>query len=211
MGLQDGYLLAMSRYEFPPMLGPAENFPVGSIEWAQRISNRLQIAADTVSTTTIHHLTRTIAQIWSADRRPWEVWPENRPFGTPDDYCKAVTGHPWKSLIEIVKEMGGEQLQFDFRDMQAELAKAQAKHRKPGRPSSEIRDHITVLRGKDDNQGGGTQSSYLLRRLARDHPVILEQYRRGDFKSARAAALAAGIVKPPKPRLKICPHCGGEL
>jgi len=39
----------MERYEFTPMLGPAEHFPVGSVEWSQRISNRLQISTNTVS------------------------------------------------------------------------------------------------------------------------------------------------------------------
>ena len=27
----------MERYEFTPMLGPAEHFPVGSVEWSQRL------------------------------------------------------------------------------------------------------------------------------------------------------------------------------
>ena len=39
----------MERYEFTPMLGPAEHLAVGSVEWSQRISNQLQIATDTVS------------------------------------------------------------------------------------------------------------------------------------------------------------------
>lgn len=43
---------------------------------------------------------------------------------------------------------------------------------------------------------GGNSSSYLLRRLARQSPDTLEAYERGEFKSARSAAIAAGIVKP---------------
>jgi hypothetical protein len=43
---------------------------------------------------------------------------------------------------------------------------------------------------------GSTRSAYLLRRLAREHPDILERYQRGEFKSPRAAAIAAGIIKP---------------
>ena len=39
----------MERYEFTPMIGPAADFPEGSVEWSQRISNQLQIATDTVS------------------------------------------------------------------------------------------------------------------------------------------------------------------
>jgi hypothetical protein len=37
--------------------------------------------------------------------------------------------------------------------------------------------------------------THLRRRLARDHPVILERYERGEFKSVRAAAIKAGIVE----------------
>jgi hypothetical protein len=197
----------MLRYEFPPMLGPAEDFPVGSLEWAERISNRFRIAAKTVSTTTVQHLNRIIVQIWTAQPRPWEIWPEDRPFGTPDDYCRSVTGHPWKALIEIVKEMGGEQLELNFRDMQAELAKAQARHRKQGTRTDLQRDNVTKLRGKGGSSDGGNSGSYLLRRLARDHPVILARYERGEFKSVRAAAIEAGIIKKAARR---CPHCGHE-
>lgn len=43
---------------------------------------------------------------------------------------------------------------------------------------------------------GGTSQTYLLRRLARDAPEILERVKAGEFKSARAAAIEAGIIKP---------------
>ena len=45
----------------------------------------------------------------------------------------------------------------------------------------------------------GNRSTYLTRRIARDHPKILEQMKAGKFKSVRAAAKAAGIVKEPTP------------
>ena len=41
--------------------------------------------------------------------------------------------------------------------------------------------------------GGNTE--YLLRRIARDYPDILERLQRGEFSSITAAALEAGIVK----------------
>jgi hypothetical protein len=43
---------------------------------------------------------------------------------------------------------------------------------------------------------GGTSQRYLLQRLARDCPEILERVKTGEFKSARAAAIEAGIIKP---------------
>jgi hypothetical protein len=44
----------------------------------------------------------------------------------------------------------------------------------------------------------GTDPEYLAARLARDHPEILERVKAGEFPSMRAAAVAAGIVKPRK-------------
>jgi hypothetical protein len=48
-------------------------------------------------------------------------------------------------------------------------------------------DNITFSRGDD--------ADYLTRRIARDHPDILERMKAGEFTSVRAAALEAGIRK----------------
>lgn len=50
----------------------------------------------------------------------------------------------------------------------------------------------------------GTTQTYLLRRLARDAPEILERVKAGEFKSARAAAIEAGIIKP-VPTVRLVP------
>ncbi len=41
----------------------------------------------------------------------------------------------------------------------------------------------------------GNSRAYLVRRIARDHPDILERMKRGEFVSVHRAAIAAGIVK----------------
>jgi len=43
----------------------------------------------------------------------------------------------------------------------------------------------------------GNDATYLARRLLRDAPVIFEALERGEYKSVRQAAIAAGIVKVP--------------
>jgi hypothetical protein len=43
---------------------------------------------------------------------------------------------------------------------------------------------------------GGTGREYLMARLARDRPDILERMKAGEFASVRAAAIEAGIIKP---------------
>jgi hypothetical protein len=45
----------------------------------------------------------------------------------------------------------------------------------------------------------GTGAAYLVRRLKRDAPAIASQLARGEFRSVRAAALAAGLIQPPDP------------
>jgi hypothetical protein len=70
------------------------------------------------------------------------------------------------------------------------------------------KDQAKTLRAEGGKKGGrGNLSSdttkvnrgaeYLVRRLKRDHLEIAEALARGEFPSARAAAMAAGIVKPP--------------
>ena len=44
----------------------------------------------------------------------------------------------------------------------------------------------------------GTSQDYLLARLRRDHPAILSRLEAGEFRSVRAAAIEAGIVKDEK-------------
>ena len=99
----------MERYEFTPMLGPAEHLPVGSVEWSQRISYRLQIATDTVSYDVEHLVVRCLTQVLSAGPKPWAVWPEGKPFETPDAWARAVTGHHWEVLVRIANEFGGKE------------------------------------------------------------------------------------------------------
>ena len=69
--------------------------------------------------------------------------------------------------------------------------------------------HGEIGNGRADKSRGGNTTSkdrgqaYLLRRLARDAPDILERVKAGEFKSARAAAIEAGIIKPiPSVQLK---------
>lgn len=61
--------------------------------------------------------------------------------------------------------------------------------RKSGRAKLDQSDVITLIRGT-------TGSPYLIARLRRDYPAILARLEAGEFPSVRAAARAAGIVRP---------------
>ena len=50
-----------------------------------------------------------------------------------------------------------------------------------------------------DDIKGGNNTSYLKARLKRDAPKILSRLQAGEFRSVRAAAIEAGIVKPATP------------
>ncbi len=49
---------------------------------------------------------------------------------------------------------------------------------------------------KTDKPTESSDAEYLTRRIARDNPELLERMKAGEFKSVRAAAIEAGIVKP---------------
>jgi hypothetical protein len=173
-------------HQFAPMLGPPDRYPSGSLEWAERMSNRLQLETQSVSTHTVQHLKQHIVQMWTSPIRPWDIYPVP-PYNTPDDYCRKMTGHSWKGLLAVISELTGDK---DFeRTMLADNARAQAEHRTQGARTDRHVYKINKLKR------GGTGAAYLLRRLARDHPEILAQYERGEFKSVREAAKKAEIIK----------------
>ena len=60
-------------------------------------------------------------------------------------------------------------------------------------------------RGSDRTSTRGETQSYLLRRIARDQPELLDQIGPGkEHRSARAAAIAAGIIRP-VPTIRLVP------
>jgi hypothetical protein len=187
----------VSLYEFAPAseLGSADDYPVGSVEWAERISNRLQISALSVSTHTVHHLRKAIKEIWQAQPPPWEIWP-TPPFGTPDDYCQAVTGHSWEFLVGVVAEFSDDP-DLTAEKMRGELGRAQAEHRSQGTRT----DLLPVQNRKLIS--GSTNAPYLLRRLARDYKDFLTRYEAGEYRSVRAAAIAAGMITIDEPFVQL--------
>ncbi len=62
-----------------------------------------------------------------------------------------------------------------------------------GRGNGIKRDNIPL----DNNRG--TSAAHLTARIARDAPAVHERMKAGEFPSVRAAAIEAGVVKPPDP------------
>ena len=55
---------------------------------------------------------------------------------------------------------------------------------------------VAISHSKPVNQLSSDSHERILRRLARDAPEILERVKAGEFRSARAAAIEAGIITP---------------
>ena len=72
-----------------------------------------------------------------------------------------------------------------------------AKHgNQPGEMNS--RNRVDNIKSVDDTKGG-TSADYLAARIKRDRPDIAEAVERGEYRSIRQAAIAAGIVKQNTP------------
>ena len=73
----------------------------------------------------------------------------------------------------------------------AQHAREQAVEVRQGQPKKES----NRSNGTNTLQTSGNGSEYLLRRLAKTAPDILDRYEAGEFKSVRAASIAAGHIK----------------
>jgi hypothetical protein len=104
----------------------------------------------------------------------WEVLG----FETLDDYLKAELG-------------------FNQRQLRARLAQDLAADPNV-KPAAEHGTNQHTRGGAiSTSSHGSTQASTIVRRLKRDYPKIAKALARGEFPSARAAAIAAGICKVP--------------
>lgn len=95
----------------------------------------------------------------------------------------------------------------------AELSRSLARSGDPpvlGMPSPNpagINQHTKKTERIADNSPpsyrGPNGQAEILRRIKRDHPDIAERVERGEFRSARAAGIAAGFIKPSPPSLQL--------
>jgi hypothetical protein len=117
-------------------------------------------------------------------------------FKSFEDFCREELG---KTLEEV------EQIMRGVRILQAqgvtEPTLAQVMDTVPD--LAESRRPTKEEQGNKDSNGilikGGNNRNYLAARLKRDHPGIVERVKAGEFKSMRAAAIEAGIVKIKSP------------
>lgn len=113
-------------------------------------------------------------------------------FASFEDFCKAELG---KTLCEVEQIVSGVRvLQATGRTAPitpAEAIAAAPKLQPTGRPKKGSQ--------RPPLQKGSNSKVRLAARINRDHPEIAERVKAGEFKSIRAAAIVAGIVKVKTP------------
>jgi Arc/MetJ-type ribon-helix-helix transcriptional regulator len=187
----------------------------GSHEWAVAMRREIQSALKEAKTSSeyLQSLLRLMEQ-----HRGYRALddPRGRKFTTYESFC--VCKYPWglgyrkADIDRIVAERKGREVEERAQDAEP-ISKAGGVRVGAGRKSAEaaaLQAEVAVAlplfgaKPKAKNQvdvinlktPGGTHADYLTARIARDHPDILVRMKAGEFKSVRAAALEAGIVKP---------------
>lgn len=149
------------------LFGPRQAKTKGSPEWCWQTLELLKSAYAAVERRwqEVEEIKGDLATV-----KAWEVIPPGNPYGSEDAMLEAELGAPAKVV--------------DFEVEKAKLGRR-------GRPTNEERAN----KGSLSTFKGERGSSYRRARIERDRPDIAERLNRGEFKSVRAAAVEAGIVK----------------
>ena len=119
-------------------------------------------------------------------------------FASFEDFCKAELG---KTLCEVEQIVSGVRvLQATGRTAPITPAEAIAAAPKIQTLTDAGKKGGRGKKAPDNVRGfNGNSQDYLAARINRDHPEIAERVKAGEFKSIRAAAIVAGIVKVKTP------------
>jgi hypothetical protein len=174
----------MGRASFPVFMDPSDRYPVGSAEWAGRISASLSGEFDRFGNWNLRRLIEALRV--ALPGRPWRVWPPppERPWGSREVWCQRLFELSWKRVVGMIGEVHPDEaraLLILGGDEDAELVAAgggKNQWGRTGKPSEIIHDYIMndngtpdlfavpdppKLRRKVAEQG--TSAEYLLRRL----------------------------------------------
>jgi len=112
----------------------------------------------------------------------WKKIPPDHPYGSLDAMLRAEVGLSAAGVRTRIRQASERAKALNGKTV-----------RKRGRPSLASTENANSISIADDRRYG-TSADYLTRRIARDRPDILGRMAAGEFPSARAAALEAGIV-----------------
>jgi hypothetical protein len=182
----------LDKHVYPPMLGPLEETPAGSPDWAERLGLRLQLTIQRFEHFGVEELIPLLELALNTDPHPWKVWPKEQPAGTAEHYFRYAAGincasladliHAYKPghpLIDRLRRLADERIQPKPKQ---EIGKGKAG---PGRGN---KTGYTVPRLNDR----GNAREHLLGQLKRDAPELADRVINGEL-TANAAAIQAGI------------------
>lgn len=153
---------------------------------------------------------KTLAEI--QEHRAWEKIPTDKPYGSLDALLQDVIGCTLKEARDRIVERLDALRDEAVNPSKGVGAPTGNKNATKAEDKNNV-DHINIVPKKESK--GGTGSEYLLGRIKRDaedqkHPErqtaarqALEDYVAGKHVSVRAAARAAGIIKPPRPENQV--------
>jgi hypothetical protein len=159
------------------LFNPRADKPVGSAAWCWQTIALLQGYWSHLETSS-GYVEGVLRELEGA--RAWEVVPPEKPYGSLDALLRAEIGADRNAIRSRID------------DLRAQGAKTTALHANGGdRRSPEFQiDGVNLKRD-------GNSADYLLARIKRDAPEVLERFVSGEFPNVRAAADVAGIPRPP--------------
>jgi len=159
--------------------------PAGSVGWCWTKLNLLSIYYKTTASSFSD-----IQQLWDdlVGHKAWLVIPDGAPYGTPEAMLRGELGI---TLPKFREELSRRERVLQLARDEAVTALGPAVPAKGG-PS---RNPSGRSKGSNTTLGKERGAEYLVRRLKRDAPEHAARLAAGEYRSARAAALAAGIVR----------------
>jgi len=167
------------KFHFANMRDATDSLTVGSPEWLEGMSVRLQYTFEKVEEYGIEKLIAVLRDLLKYE--PWDSVPKDRPCKRADVYYEGVTGKPWRVLVALVRE-------YD-----ESLATEIQAHVNSGGKDNQY----TVPVDNVNRQPDGNSEAYTLNRLRRAAPELFEKVKQGGI-SANAAAIQAGFRRPTK-------------
>ena len=90
------------RYQFKPMPTATSKLEVGSPEWIDNMTGRIQMAYDQAERYGVDKLVTAIRELIEVVPEPWEYFPEVNPVGDVEGFFLLVTGHTWSDIKPLV-------------------------------------------------------------------------------------------------------------
>lgn len=179
-------------------VGPDPRADIGTRGWAEYWRGKMLVYVEQAVSTDPALIESLVAL--GTKHRAWELLTDRagRPFPSFETFCEAPRpyglGTPAAKLEQLYALLHENRAQRSAVRATPAPTKADAA-KKGGRPRKGEKRKPT----DDGKEVYGNTPAYLAARIARDAPAVHEAMKAGAFKSVRAAAKAAGIVKDADP------------